>query len=60
MLRRQDDSSLWPIRGRFSATERAIKRVRKMMADCDINEGLEYLLAVEAEESEIVNNERNW
>lgn len=52
-LRKNDDSYLWPVCGRFNATERAIRRVRRMgLAG---NGGLEYYLTVEREISEIVN-----
>ena len=52
-LRKNDDSHLWPICGRFNATERAIRRVRRMgLAG---RGGLEYYLTVEHEISEIVN-----
>ena len=52
-FRKNDDSHLWPICGRFNATERAIRRVRRMgLAGYG---GLEYYLTVEREISEIVN-----
>lgn len=55
-LRRNDDSHLCPIRGRFNATERAIRRVRRLRRQgLDINDGLEYYLTVEREICEIVN-----
>ena len=55
-----DDSRLWPICGRFNATERAIRRVRKFQAASGIpSEGQEYILALEAEISRIVNNQYN-
>lgn len=55
-LRQNDDSHLWPIRGRFNATERAIRRVRRLRRQgLDINDGLEYYLTVEREISLIVN-----
>lgn len=57
-FRKQDESHLWPISGRFNATERAIKATRKafvaMGSPC---EGLEYALALYAEISRIVNSE---
>ena len=53
-----DDSNLWPINGRFSATERAIRRARKFENDSGIAlEGQEYCLFLEAEISRIVNRE---
>lgn len=33
LYRAQDDSHLYPINGRFSAADRAIKRVQKLMHD---------------------------
>ena len=55
-FRRMDQSHLWPILGKFDATERAIRRVRKDFAECGmICEGLEYALALESEVSAIVN-----
>lgn len=55
-LRKNDDSHLWPICGRFNATERAIRRVRRMRRKgLDVNDGLEYYLTVEREICEIVN-----
>ena len=58
-FRENDDSHLWPICGRFNATERAIRRVRKMKRDglC-VNDGYEYYLTLEKEISDIVNDPR--
>lgn len=56
LFRESDESEKWPICGKFNVTERAIRRVRKMR----VNPGLEYYLAVDAEISRIVNDERNW
>ena len=56
-FRAADASHLWPIYGRFDATERAIRRVQRFMRDGGYNlEGLEYALAVDAELSAIVNS----
>jgi hypothetical protein len=55
-FRNEDDSEKWPICGKFNVTERAIRKVRKQ----GLNGGLEYYLALEAEISDIVNDERNW
>lgn len=57
-LRIKDDSHLFPIYGKFNATERAIRRLRKF-ARCngEMESGYEYLLAVEHEIKKIVNNE---
>ena len=56
LFRAQDESDLYPICGRFNATERAIRRLRKAQADgACISPGLEYALALDAEISAIVN-----
>ena len=52
-FRQHDESRLWPVCGRFNATERAIRRTRRN--GFGVNGGLEYYLAVERELSEIVN-----
>ncbi len=55
-FRAQDESHLWPVRNRFNATERAIKRTRAAFAECGLScEGLEYALALDAEISRVVN-----
>lgn len=55
-FRKHDDSHLWPICGRFNATERAIRRIRRYRRDgMEACSGLEYYLALEREISEIVN-----
>lgn len=55
-FRKNDESRLWPVCGRFNATERAIRRVRRLRRmGLDVNGGLEYYLTVEREISEIVN-----
>ena len=58
-FRKNDDSHLWPIRGRFNATERAIRRIRNRRREglC-VNSGYEYYLTLENEISEIVNDPR--
>ena len=56
-FREVDESHLWPICGRFNATERAIRRLRKYQREgLEINSGLEYCLALENEISKIVNS----
>lgn len=55
-FRNEDESDKFPICGKFNATERAIRKVRKQ----GLNGGLEYYLALEAEIGRIVNDERNW
>ena len=54
-LREKDDSHLWPISGKFNATERAIRRVRKTMRETGSCCG--YVEQVENEISTIVNNQ---
>lgn len=57
-FRAQDESHLWPIRNRFNATERAIRRTRKMYSDCgEPCVGLAYALNIDAELSAIVNSD---
>ena len=54
-----DDSHLYPICGKFNATERAIRRLRKFRHDGGYcNGGLEYYLSLEREISDIVNDPR--
>ena len=60
LYRNQDESHLWPISGKFNATERAIRRVRTLARHNGAIAGLEYAYAVDWEISEIVNDERNW
>ena len=55
-FRTTDESKQWPICGKFNATERAIRRVRRFQAQTGTPiEGLEYWLALESELSNIVN-----
>lgn len=55
-FRKHDDSHLFPICGRFNATERAIRRIRRYRRDgMEVCSGLEYYLTLEREISEIVN-----
>lgn len=57
LFRRHDDSHLWPICGRFNATDRAVRRLQRCRrAGLDLSSGLAYYLALEREISEIVNN----
>lgn len=55
LFRKQDDSHLWPVRNRYNATERAIRRLRALRAEMDISPGLEYALALDAEIGRVVN-----
>lgn len=57
LFRRIDDSACWPIRGRFNATERAIRRLRRMGAFMGKEyDPVSYTLALDNEISFIVNN----
>ena len=57
LYRRSDDSACWPIRGRFNATERAIRRLRRMGAFVgEEYDPVSYTLALDNEISFIVNN----
>lgn len=55
-FRKNDESRLWPICGRFNVTERAIRRIRRLRQQglC-VCPGLEYYLTLEREISDIVN-----
>ena len=56
--RKQDDSHLWPVCGRFNVTERAIRRIRRLERDgAVIGDGLEYAYTLESIMSEIVNSD---
>ncbi len=57
LFARQDESHLWPINGRFDATQRAIRRLRRLRAEVEINPGLEYAMALDDEISRVVNGE---
>lgn len=55
-FRENDESHKWPICGRFNATERAIRKLRKLRHDgLEVNPGLEYYLSLERLIGEIVN-----
>ena len=56
LFRQHDQSSLYPIRNRFNATERAIRRLRKTGY---YNGGMEYAYALDNEIGAIVNDPRN-
>lgn len=60
-FREHDESHLFPICRKFNATERAIRKIRKLRRKgLEVNEGLEYYLTLDREVSEIINDERNW
>jgi hypothetical protein len=55
LFRAQDDSDLWPVNGHFNATERAIRRLRRLqIAE---HGSLEYALCLHDEIGRIVNQE---
>ena len=55
-FRKVDESHLWPINGRFDATERAIRQARQYMRDAGTDmSGLEYALFLDSALSRIVN-----
>jgi hypothetical protein len=57
----QDESHLWPIRGKFFATHVAIERAQKFMNETgEYLTGIEYSLLIDSILSEIVNNPENW
>ena len=60
LFRLQDDSSKWPIDGRFSVIERAIRHARRFENQSDVMSSLEYAMFLEADESRIVNDPKNW
>jgi len=60
MFRKQDESHLWPIRGKFNVTERAIRKARLVAQSNGPVLGLEYAYLLDTIISEIVNNEENW
>ena len=54
VFRNHDQSGLYPIRGKFNATERAIRRLRRNRLGL---QGMEYAAALDCEISNIVNAE---
>lgn len=58
LYRAQDESHLWPIRGRFNVTSRAMRRTADFERESGIAlGGLEYCYAIESALSDIVNSE---
>lgn len=58
LFRAQDDSHKFPVRGRFDATERAIRKLRRQRCEGVIlDDGLEYATALEHEIQEVVNTQ---
>jgi len=60
LYRAQDESHLYPIRNRFNATERAIRRVRRFAKDYGTLYGLEYSYVIDNESTEIVNDSNQF
>ena len=60
LFRKQDDSHLWPISGKFNVTERAIRSARNFESYNGIMSPLEYAYFLEQETSDIVNCSSNW
>lgn len=55
-FRQSDTSHLWPVSGRFNATERAIRKAQKWQREAGVFlEGAEYAMFLESEISAIVN-----
>jgi hypothetical protein len=59
LFRKQDDSSLWPIRGKFDVTERAIRHALKFESQSGAMSPLEYAMFLESDTSTIVNDPKN-
>lgn len=55
LFRKYDESHLWPIKGKFNATNKAIHRVRKYEKSCGTVLGLELCLMIDEQISQIVN-----
>lgn len=57
VFRNCDDSSKWPINGKFNATERAIRRLAKQRAGHEmVIDGYEYAMILDHEITMIVND----
>ena len=55
-FRAADESHLWPVNGRFDATERAIRNVRRFMRDAGVGlSDLEYAHPIDADLTRIIN-----
>ena len=58
LFRFTDESRLWPISSKFNATERAIRRLRRLQhGGLYFSGGAEYALALESTISDIVNSQ---
>ena len=57
LFRQYDESHLWPVCGRFNATERAIRRLRRnVLPHIGPTGGIEYAHMLDQEISAIVNS----
>ncbi len=59
LFREQDESHLFPVRGRFNITERAIRQAREFQRCSGSVYGLEYAYLLDSLIGEIVNNPKN-
>lgn len=59
LFRAQDESHLWPIRGRFNIAERAIRKARALQRSSGAVYGLAYAYLLDGIIGEIVNNPQN-
>lgn len=56
LFKANDESHLWPISGKFNATERAIRRIRRnILPHTGPTGGIEYAAMLEGKISDIVN-----
>ena len=55
VFRAADESHLWPVCGRFNATERAIRRLARLEREDGKLSSIEYAYALDGIISEIVN-----
>ena len=59
LFRQHDESSKWPVRGRFNVTERAIRRARlNILRHIGSTGGCEYAAILDAEIGQIVNSQQ--
>jgi len=54
LFRLHDESQLWPVKGRFNATNRAIKRLQRYEYVAYRGEGAAYADTLDAEISQII------
>lgn len=59
-FRQSDDSSLWPINGRFSVADRAIRRAYEFRREYGAMSAEEYRALLDSIASDIVNNPSNF